>query len=105
MYTDFTLHFKPPFFPAFQLNVIFFLYCILNPLYFSDECDDETCRDLSEINENTHRQIDTTENTHTQSDTENHGLAPSIRVRRSSNSDTENQCLERNRGNGDNCLV
>ena len=59
----------------------------MNLLYFSDECDDETCRDLSETNENTHRQIDTNENTYTQNDTENHGLAPSIGARRSSNSD------------------
>jgi len=60
----------------------------------SDECDDETCQDLSEINENTHTQIDT---------------APSFRARRSSNSNTENQCIERTKSNGassgNDCLV
>ena len=68
-------------------------------------CDNETCQGLSETNGNMHRQIDTFENTHTQSDTENHGLAPSIRVRQSSNVDTENQSFERNKGNSENCLV
>ena len=55
-----------------------FYLCISNFSYFADECDDETCQDLSE----------TIENTHTQIDTENHGLAPSIGARRNSNSDT-----------------
>ena len=43
----------------FLLNLIktYFAFRIFS--YFPDECDDETCQDLSEINENTHTQIDT----------------------------------------------
>ena len=56
--------------------------------FFSDECDEDTCQDLSE---RPSEPGGSGENMHTQVNTENHGLAPSIRARGSSNSTTENR--------------